>query len=212
MPKAGITYGPRIKAPDYKEIAKNAENAVLAEFEQIGVTKPVDIFTKKRKVRADDVAAKAAEIIRQADAEIGMYADARDQALAHLWFYEQRIGLGRSLGLTQTGYRGILAKALYGDKKHPLPAEESNEALIEAAKKEGLKVVDDAETKLVQTHQVVAAARARRQTAVPFMQEAVLALSLPPYNWTPDHIAEHTEIERSVIYKQRTAAAKRHNL
>jgi hypothetical protein len=205
MPKAGINYGRRIEAPNYAQIATDAKASVIKAF---GVQRPEDLVTK----RPDDLVVKAADILRQADAEIALHIDERDQALAHLWFYEQRLGLAKTVGLTNTSYRYALARTMFGDKMHPLPETESNEDLIRVAEENGIQRVDNAEAKLLETAPIVYAARARRDVAVRYMQEAVLALSQEPYGWGPDRIAEHAGVERELIYKQRAAARRRHGL
>ncbi|GHH22283.1 hypothetical protein [Streptomyces lanatus] len=205
MPKAGITYGPRIQAPDYAQIDETAEQEVL---KGLGLQRPEDLVA----ARPDGLVVKAWGIVEQADAELGAYLDERDRALAHLWFYEPRLGLARTAGLSTMGYRGAIARVVYGDKKHPLPEVQSNEALAKLGKELRVKQIKDAEAKLLEVAPIVYAARARRELAVRFMQEAVLALSQEPYGWTPDQIAEHVGVHRDLIYKQRAAARKRHGL
>ena len=205
MPKAGIQYGPRIPAPDYDEIALEAEKQVLA---QLGIARPEDLVSKQ----PTDLIVKAWSALEQADAELGSYLDERDQALASLWFYDPRLGLARTAGLSTMGYRGAIARVVYGDKKHALPEVASNEALARLGKDLGVKHIEDAEAKLLEAAPIVFAARVRRDAAVRYMQEAVLALSLPPYEWKPEQIADHVGVDRNLIYKQRAAARKRHGL
>ncbi|MFF4902210.1 hypothetical protein [Streptomyces sp. NPDC001068] len=206
MPKAGITYGPRIAAPDYEQIARDAERQVL---EELGLERAEDLVAK---ARPDTLVVKAAEVLQQADAELAAYLGDRDRALAHLWFYEQRLGLAKTVGLTNIGYRQILAKMMTGDKRGDLPANLSNEELVKAAEEAGIERVENAEAKLLETAPIVFAARTRRDVAVRYMQEAVLALSQEPYGWSPDRIAEHAGVHRDLIYKQRRTARKRHGM
>ncbi|MFF8696190.1 hypothetical protein ACF08W_28665 [Streptomyces sp. NPDC015144] len=206
MPKAGKTYGPRIPAPNYPQIKKDAEAQVLKE---LGLERPEDAV----HVRPEDLIAKAAGILAQADAEVALHLNERDQALAHLWFYEQRLGLARTVGLGNMGYRQALATVMFGNKKHvhELPTGDGEE-LVQAAEAAGVERVENAEEKLLKTAPVVFAARARRDVAVRFMQEAVFALSEKPYGWKPEKIAEHAGVERNLIYKQRAAARRRRGL
>lgn len=183
MPKAGRTYGPRIAAPDYAKIKKDAEARVLLE---LGLVRPEDAAA----ARPTDLILKAAQIVKQADAELALHLDERDEALAHLWFYEQRLALSKTVGLTPMGFRHALAKLMFDDKRHPLP-DGSNEELVQAAEAAGLKRIANAKEKLLKAAPIVYAARARRDVAVRFMQEAVFALSRAPYDWTPEEIAEH---------------------
>jgi hypothetical protein len=200
MPKAGFDYGSKIPGPQegYKQIAQTAEDEV---------TKALAFVT-----RPDDLIVRAAEIVRQADAEIGLHIDDRDQALASLWFYERRLGLAKTIGVTATAYREILAKAMFGDPKHPLPDADSPEELTQLARTAGVPRVKDAEDKIIEPSVIVAKARARRGVAVRFMQEAIWALSQSPYDWSPEKIAEHVGVTRKLIYRQRAAAMKRRGL
>ncbi|MFG2761521.1 hypothetical protein [Streptomyces wuyuanensis] len=195
MPKAGFTYGKRIPGPDYAAITKAAQDEVMESLAYIALP--------------EDRVARAADIVRQADAEIALHVDERDQAVAHLWFYEQRLGLHRTIGVTPNAYREILSKAMFGDAKKPTPDAESQAELVKLAKQARIPRVEDAAEKVLKMAEVVAKARARREKAVRFMQDAVLALSQPPYDWSPEKIAEHAGVSRSLIYKQRTAARKR---
>ncbi|GAA2439435.1 hypothetical protein GCM10010421_32110 [Streptomyces glaucus] len=208
MPKAGVKYGPRIKGPDYEQIAKEAETVALTAL-GLRPERPEDLIVS---ARPDDLVVKAAEAVRQADAEIALYQGERDRALAHLWFYEQRLGLAKTVGLSPMGYRRNLAATVFGDKTHPLPDAETNEDLIRFAEEAGVERVQDAETKLLEAAPIVHAARARREVAVRVMQAAVLALSQPPYEWSPEQIAEHAGVSRTLAYQHRTAARKRYGL
>ena len=206
MPKANRNYGPRIPAPNYTKISKDAKEQVLKE---LGLERPEAAV----HARPEDLVVKAARILEQADAEIALHLTERDDALAHLWFYERRLGLANTVGLGNMGYRQALATVMFGSKKHvhELP-KGSDEELAQAAQAAGVKRVENAEEKLLETAPVVYAARARREVAVRFMQEAVFALSEKPYDWKPEQIAERAGVDRNLIYKQRAAARKRRGL
>ncbi|MCG8971806.1 hypothetical protein [Streptomyces sp. CL12-4] len=206
MSKAGIKYGKRLTSPDYAAIAENAEKSVL---KALGLERPEDLVAK---VRPEDLLVRAADVVRQADAEMAVHLDDRDRSMAHLWFYEPRLGLARAAGLTIVGFRHALARLVYGNKTHPLPDVDSNEELARVGEELGVEPVEDAEEKFLKAAPLGYAARIRRDKAVYYMQEAVLALSQPPYEWGPEKIAEHAGVERKVIYKQRTTAQKRHGL
>ncbi|NML55115.1 hypothetical protein HHL19_35700 [Streptomyces sp. R302] len=202
MPKAGITYGPRIQAPDYSAIAEQAKAALI---EEIGGRKKSGVIY----IPPEDLLVRAAQIIEQADAELAVYLKERDQALAHLWFYEARLGLAASAGLTNRGYRFALSKLLFGDKNRELPTAGSSEELAEIGKALGVVRIEGAEQHLLKAAPLVHAAQTRRAEAVRFMQDAVLTLSKPPYEWSPEQIAERAGVDRKIIYKQRAAARKR---
>lgn len=193
MPKAGITYSKkRIEKSNFAEIRKQVESDVKEELGAI--------------TRPDDRVERAANIIRQADAEIALHAEDRDRAVASLWFYEQVLGLAPAIGVAQNAYREILSKVLYGDPKQASPTAASNEELVQIAKDAGLKRVDGADEKLPELARIVFMARARRAAAVVFMRKAALALSQEPYGWSVEKIAEHAGVGTKLIYQQQRTA------
>lgn len=99
---------------------------------------------------------------------------------------------------------------MFDDPKHPLPDADSAEELVRLAEEAGVERIEDAAEKVLEPAVTVAKARARREIGVRFMQEAVWALSQPPYDWKPEQIAKHADVTRDLIYKQRAAAKKRH--
>ncbi|GAA5070726.1 hypothetical protein [Streptomyces similanensis] len=205
MPRAGIKYG-SIAKPDYTALRQEAEQAAMAA---LGLERPEDAVGK---VRPDDLVVKAADAVRQADAELALHQDERDAALTSLWFYDPRYGLVESSGLGTMAYRDAIAKRVYGDKKHKLPAAESNEELARVGRELGVTQLEDAEEKLLESAPITFQARIRRSIALRYMQEAVFALGRPPYNWKPEKIAEHAGVTRKLVYKHRDTAAKRHGM
>ncbi|MFG2986197.1 hypothetical protein ACGFYQ_33935 [Streptomyces sp. NPDC048258] len=197
MPRRPGTYSNRkITAPDYASIRKAEEDAVKDTLGALS--------------RPDDRVERAAAIIRQADAEIAAHVGDRNAAVASLWFYERVLGLPKVLGVYPTAYREILAKALYGDAKRPLPPETLSTAEVaQLAEEAGVPHIEDAAEKLPELARIVAAAQARRKTAVPFMQEAAFALSEEPYGWDADRIASYAGVSRRLIWEQWDAVKKR---
>lgn len=202
MPKAGNTFGPQIPVPDYEEIEKQSKKAVL---DALGVKRSSDLLTKG----ADELLVSAAGVIAQADLELAMYLEERDQALAHFWFYDPRRNLVRTAGLTYPSFRAAISKLVYGDKHVPLPDVESNEERAELGEKLRVRRLENAEEQLLNAAKLVRAAHARRKEAVPYMQQATLALSLPPHEWSPEKMAERAGVERTLVYNMRAAALKR---
>ncbi|MFF9901296.1 hypothetical protein [Streptomyces longispororuber] len=215
----------KIPGPDYKEMIKSAKREVIADL--AAIAQPDRNFQRRvRRAGADPdvlldavtgpfsqpdvVLVRAVGVIRQADAEIGAHVDDRDQALAHLWFYERRLMLQDTIGVTVNAYRQILAKALYGDSRRPLPSTSSAQELKEIAEAAGIPRIENAADKILEPAAIVAKARARREVGVRFMQEAVWTLSEPPYDWSPDKTAEHADITRKQVYNSRDAARRRH--
>jgi hypothetical protein len=205
MPKAGITYSKnKVQPTDFPAIRAREESAVKDELGAIA--------------RPDDRIERAAEIIRQADAEIALHLEDRDKAVASLWFYEHVLGLSKAIGVTPTAYREILSKALYGNERHrtesghfelrPVPNVGSSEELVALAEKHKVPRVDGALEALPRLAQVVAAARARRATAVVFMRDAALALDEEPYGWSGERIAEHAGVATKLIWQQQATARK----
>ncbi|MFJ4772889.1 hypothetical protein ACIP88_27955 [Streptomyces uncialis] len=224
MPKAGFTYGPRIPPPEpgYKQIAREAKKEVmdslagLVEFEDAVLPHGSGEEATKTlvfKAAPAELLDKTVEIIRQADAELALDTDARDKAIASLWFYEQRIGLMKTVGITSPNHiQGILSKALTGNASNPSPSPDTAEQLEETAKKAGVAHIKDAADTVVPLAVAVARARARREIALFYSQEAVWLLSQPPYNWKPQRIADYAEVSRDLIYHHRRTAAKRRGL
>ena len=162
MPKGTYAKG-RIEVPEHDLIKCQAEQAVRNTLDAV-------------RRRPHDRAKKAAEIIRQADAELATHVNCRNTAAASLWFYERVLGLAFILGVNPNAYREILAKALTGDPKGRLPNSLGIEELARLAAKAGVPKIEDAAQKLPELSRIVAAARARRQAAMPFLQDAALAL------------------------------------
>ncbi|MET9776207.1 hypothetical protein ABZ023_18435 [Streptomyces sp. NPDC006367] len=194
MPRvAGMTYSKkRVETSDFAAIREREQRDVKEELGAIA--------------RPDDRIERAAEIIRQADAEIALHLPDRDKAAASLWFYEQVLGLPKVLGIAPNAYREVLSKALYDDPKKPLPVGDSPEKLVKLAEEAGIERVDDAAEELPRLARIVAAARARRATAVVFMREAALVLSEEPYGWSGEKIAEHAGVTTKLIWQQQRTA------
>ncbi|WP_116428933.1 hypothetical protein [Streptomyces spongiicola] len=202
MPKAGIRYSKRkVEAPDYKTLRAHEERAVKDELGAIA--------------RPDDRIERAAEIIRQADAEIALHIEDRDKGAASLWFYEHVLGLASAIDVTSTAYREILSKALYGiDRRRtasghyelrPVP-DVTGPELVKLAEEAGVPRIENAFEELPRLASVVSAARARRAAAVVFMREAALALSEEPYGWSGEKIAEHAGVGTKLIWQQQRTA------
>ncbi|GAA3887243.1 hypothetical protein ACWDWT_21510 [Streptomyces sp. NPDC003343] len=197
MPRRAGTYSKtKIAVPDYPGIRANAERAVTDELGKLA--------------RPDDRIARAAEIIGQADAEMALHLPERDQMAASLWFYEHILGLHKVMGVYPTAYREALSKALYGDAKTPLPADDLHlEELPRIAQAHKLPRIENAAERLPEVATVVAEARYRRAAAVPFMQDAALALSEEPYGWEGERIAQHAGVPAKLIWQQWAAARRR---
>ncbi|MFD9190361.1 hypothetical protein ACFWCA_19285 [Streptomyces phaeochromogenes] len=202
MPQAGIKYGAQIPGPDYDQIAEDAEKAV---HKALGVIRTEDLLSR----RPEDLVKKTAEIIRQADAQIAVHLTERDEALAHLRYYEPHRRLHRTAGLSPIGFRNAVARAVLGDQKANLPDATSNEGLAQVAQELGVKRLDDARAQLLEAAPIVAGAQNCREIAMRYMQQVILALSEPPYSWSPQEIADHAGMPRDTVYSIRRVARKR---
>lgn len=181
--------------PDYEKIRAAAETVVRNELGAIA--------------RPDDRVERAAETIRQADAEIALHIEDRNRALASLYFHDLYEGahLGRMAGITKNAVREIQSQAVYGDPKKRLPARMSDEELQKIARKAGVPHITDSPGETLRENgKIIEAARARRGVAVVFMRDAALALSEEPYGWDGPKIAEHAGVGKKLIWQQQAAA------
>ncbi|MGW2550065.1 hypothetical protein [Streptomyces sp. NPDC001635] len=197
MPRRAGTYSKlKLEVPNYQELRADTERAVKDELGELA--------------RPDDRVERAAHIIRQADAEIALHLPERDQMVASLWFYDHVLGLSKVIGVYPTAYREVLSKALHGDANEPLPRDGASlEDLTRIAEEHGVPRVANAAERLPEVARIVAMARARRAAAVPFMQDAALALSEDPYGWDGERIAEHAGVTTKLIWQHWAAARKR---
>ncbi|MCX4976484.1 hypothetical protein [Streptomyces sp. NBC_00620] len=195
MPRVAPTLeGP---IPNYVRLRREAQQAVSNELGIIA--------------RPDVRIGLAADIIRQADAEIGLHSDERNAALASLWFYDhiQAVSLGHAIGVNRNAVREILSSVAYGDAKKPLPPRMTDEELTELGEQLGVQRVESAAERLPSLGRIIEKAKARRGRAVRFMQDAALALTEEPYGWDPARIADHAGVQRRLIYKHLAAAKQR---
>jgi hypothetical protein len=183
--------------PDYDEIRAAADTAVRNELGAIA--------------RTDDRIVRAAEKIRQADAEIALHIEDRNSALASLYFHDLYEGahLGLMAGITKNAVREIQSMAVYGDPKRRLPARMTDEELQAIARKAKVPHIKKAPGATLRNNsEIIEAARARRRAAVVFMRNAALALSEEPYNWDGGRIAEHAGVAKRLIWQQQATARK----
>ncbi|WP_385646106.1 hypothetical protein [Streptomyces sp. SudanB91_2054] len=203
--------------PDYAAIRQDAETETRNELGAIA--------------RPDDRIERAAHIIRQADAEIALYAEDRNRAIASLYFHDLYEGayLGQLAGVgPKNAVREILSKAIHGDAKKPPPPRMTDAELQAFAKRMNLPHLPEkphlepGETEdreaararqettlghaLRAAGEIIEAAKARRKVAVVFMRDAALALSEEPYGWDGPKIAEHAGVGKKLIWQQQATA------
>ncbi|WP_031102388.1 hypothetical protein [Streptomyces sp. NRRL S-146] len=187
-----------LTVPDHKTLRADAERQVKDELGQIP--------------RPDDRFKRACEIVQQADLEIAAHAEERNEAAMSLWFYDGVRGLANVLGMLPNAYRQMRRIALYGERNAPLTIDDERMSAEErqaAAKKAGLPHIKDAADRLPSLAATVSVATARRKTAMPFLQDAALALTEEPYGWATDRIAELGDTTPKYVRDVKNAAKRR---
>jgi hypothetical protein len=182
--------------PDYDKIRNDATTAVEADMSKLK--------------RADDRLELAAEIVRQADAEIAAHVDDRNLCLASLYLqgHYEGVQLGHIAGITKNAVHQILSLVIYGDSRRPLPPRMTEEEMTRLATEHGIpKEIPDAGEQLRSAGQVIEAARARRKAAVRWMQDATLVLSEAGHENAA--IAKLAGVSRKVTWQHIEAARKR---
>lgn len=187
--------------PDHATLRAQADHQVRDELGAI--TRPDDRFKR------------ACEVVQQADLEIAAHAEERNQAALSLWFYDGVRGLDKVLGILPNAYTEMRRIALHDDKKAPMNASGdlhtrmSAEERRAAAEEAGVPYVEDAASRLPSLAATVSVATARRKAAMPFLQNAALALTEEPYAWTTDRIAELGNVTPKYVRDVKNAAKRR---
>ncbi|MER5301360.1 hypothetical protein ABT039_18060 [Streptomyces lasiicapitis] len=192
-----------LTVPNHKTLRADATSEVEKELGKIA--------------RPDDRFKRACEIVQQADLEIAAHSEERNQAALSLWFYDGVRGLDKVLGITPNAYSEMRRYALHGDKKatiNPggdLRARMTPEQRIAAAKKAGVPHLDpkEAADRLPSLAATVSVATARRKAAMPFLQDAALALTEEPYDWSTERIGKLGDVTPKYVRDVKNAADKR---
>ncbi|MER6109317.1 hypothetical protein [Streptomyces hirsutus] len=194
MPRIAKRLG--LVVPDYKRIREDAAAPVESEL---------------RKFRRPDRHLEvAADIIRQADAEIALHVDDRNAALASLYLHDHYEGhqLGRLAGVTKNAVREILSEAVYGDPKKMLPPRMTEEQMTQTALEHNVPhITKSPGDTLRSSGEIIEAAKARRSVAVRWMQDAVLKLS--EEGRENAEIAQMAGGSRKLIWQHLQAAQRR---
>lgn len=180
--EAVLTAGGRIRAEapkpvDFDDIRDKAEQEIRAEFAAL-------------KVTPEQRLARAAEAVDQAEDEMALLKDERDQAVASLAFYTTARAINYGAGLSREGVKRILERALGLPRFAKLPPRAEQPAAARAA---GVPFVEDAAEQLPKIAAVYEAAAARRHAAIAIRTEAMRALAAHPYNpdgWSLTRLAE----------------------
>ncbi|WP_435060236.1 hypothetical protein [Streptomyces sp. bgisy060] len=164
-------------------------------------------------VRPDEVFTRACEIVQQADLEIAAHVEERNQAALSLFYYDGVRGLAKVMGILPNAYREMRAVALHGTREAGLLTENDERMSPEdrraAAEKAGVLFVEDAHSTLPELSATVSVANARRKAAMPFLQDAALALTEEPYSWSTQQIAELGGVTPKYVRDVKNRAAKR---
>ncbi|NGO67016.1 hypothetical protein [Streptomyces boncukensis] len=190
-----------LEIPDHKRIREAAKREVK---DQIGaIARPNERFVR------------ACEVVQQADLEIAAHVDERNSAALSLWFYDGVRGLNRVLGVTPNAYVEMRRRALHGDAKAAFPSSEdgshrmSPEQRRSAAEAAGVPQVPDAAAQLPTLAATVSAATARRDAALPFLQDTALVLTEEPYGWSTERLAEEGGVTAKYARDAKNRAKKR---
>ncbi|MFZ3557158.1 hypothetical protein [Streptomyces sp. BH055] len=171
-----------LPVPNHAKLREDARREVVEELGRIA--------------RPDDRFKRACEIVQQADLEIAAHQDERNQAAMSLWFYENLAGLGNVMGINANAYSEMRRIALRGDRKATINHDGRQDGRLTpeeraaAAREAGVPEIKDARDKLPELAETMSVATARRAAAMPFLQDAALALFEEPYGKTTDEIAE----------------------
>ncbi|MCX4677697.1 hypothetical protein OG413_20710 [Streptomyces sp. NBC_01433] len=192
-----------LEVPDHKKLRAQATEEVSKELGELA--------------RPDDRFKRACEIVQQADLEITAHVEDRNEAALSLWFYDGVRGLDKVLGILPNAYSEMRRFALTGDKKAPInPGGDlhnrmSAEERIAAAERAGVKRLDadEAAERLPSLSATVSVAAARRKAAMPFLQNAALALTEDPYDWSTERIGQLGNVTPKYVRDVKNTAAKR---
>jgi hypothetical protein len=181
---------------DATRIRADARKAVALKFE--------------RPVHPVERLKLAAEIVNTAEADLAddELTTKHRESLLSLCFYADLEGLARFSGLSRPTFNGMLGKALGLPAKTQIPAGADGAAAARAA---GIREIpeDQAINNLVEAASKLLPAQERRDVALVFRQDAALALSLPPYDWTSPQIAEVCGVPDIRVRKDWELARKR---
>ncbi|MFG2408809.1 hypothetical protein ACGFR8_31585 [Streptomyces brevispora] len=158
----------------------------------------------------DDRIELAAHIIRQADAEVALHADERNNALASLFLYDHYEGtqLGLMAGVTKNAVRSILAQVVHGNSRQTLPPRMTEEEMTRLAREYNVPhITKSPGQKLRSAGIVIETAYARRGVAVTAMQDAALALQETGTSLV--EIARMAGVSRKLVWQHVAASRKR---
>ncbi|MFF4188184.1 hypothetical protein ACFYZ9_33815 [Streptomyces sp. NPDC001691] len=162
----------RLERPDFDAIRAAAADEVTKEFSLLAVG-PVDRLLR------------AADIVNDAQAELDGLSIERDQCIASLMCYTTARGINISAGLQRTAVQRIMTKALGLPRDAKLPTREELPAAGRAA---DVPLIEDAHTRLPSIVREYERYRARKDTATPIRNAAILAVAEEPHGWTHEKI------------------------
>ncbi|MFK0294306.1 hypothetical protein ACIQU6_28070 [Streptomyces sp. NPDC090442] len=191
----------KVAIPEHKQLRADAKREVEEELSGIA--------------RAHHRFARASEIVQQADLEIAAHVEERNQAAVSLWLYEGVRGVARVLGVYPNAFYEMYRLALFGDKKAnvshdgDLVSRMSAAERRQAAEDAGVPFIEDAAERLPGLSETVSVATARRQAAMPFLQDAALELSEEPCSWEVERIAKLGNVTTKYVRDLKFKAKRR---
>ncbi|WP_282793109.1 hypothetical protein [Streptomyces sp. CC224B] len=188
--------------PDHEMLRAEATREVQQELSKIA--------------RPDDQFKRACEIVQQADLEITAHSEKRNQAALSLWFYDGVRGLETVLGITHNAYVEMRRIALTSDPKANINpggdprARMTPEQRIVAAQQAGVPRLNaEKAARLPSLAATVSVATTRRKAAMPFLQDAALALTEEPYGWSTERIGKLGDVTPKYVRDVKNAADRR---
>ncbi|MFE1270560.1 hypothetical protein [Streptomyces sp. NPDC058758] len=164
---------PELERPDFKPIREAARDQVLDTFTDI--------------TRPEERLERAAEINIDAQEQMNRLIVERDQAIASLCCYTTAKAVYFAAGLSRTGLKRVLERALKLERDAKVPTRDD---LVQAGKDAGVPFVEDAHETLPKIAREYERYRAIHEAVVPIRDAAMPVLAAAPYEWTHQRIAD----------------------
>ncbi|WP_030372425.1 hypothetical protein [Streptomyces rimosus] len=180
--------GGRVKVPalerrNFDAVRKRARNKVMRQFAKL-------IVGPEELLRA------AAEAVDRAEEDAADLLVERDAAMNSLSFYTTARGVYYSAGISRQGLVRAQQRALKLKRDEKVPPRAEQPA---AARRAGVKFIEDADKKLPKLASAYEAAVARHAAAIEIRDEAVRALHAAPHAWSRSQLAEAIGRDHKIV-------------
>ncbi|MFJ8301289.1 hypothetical protein ACIQ9R_36060 [Streptomyces sp. NPDC094447] len=173
---------PPLERPDFATIRDDARDQVLAEFADI--------------TRPDERLERSAEVVIEAQEEMDRLIVERDQLIASLSCYTTAKAVYFSAGLSRTGLKRVMERALRLDRDAKLPTRDD---LMQAGQDAGVPFVENAHETLPKIAREYERHRTIREAATQIRDAVIPVLVAPPYQWTHQRIADAAGIPQPYV-------------